>query len=154
MKLVMSLPERPGLLHAVPVCDLFVILWLLFLLSSALMRHAGVTVDLPPSQFQLERYEETYVVTLGAGDGQARMHFGRDVVTMDELVERLEKLRNEGVQARSVVLLQCDGGTPVEVERRVSELVLGMGFRLALVGSAPAQGVAPAVDEPEATGQE
>ncbi len=33
-----------------------------------------------------------------------------------------------------MVLLQTDAGTPVGVERQVSELVLGKGFRLAMVG--------------------
>jgi hypothetical protein len=34
-----------------------------------------------------------------------------------------------------VVLLQTDAGTPVGIERQVSEMVLGKGFRLAMVGA-------------------
>ena len=139
MKLELSLPERPGLLHAVPAFDMFVVLWLFFLFGSALVRQPGVRVDLPPSQFQLERYQETHVITLGFGDGAPLVHFGRDAVTMDELRQRLVRLQGEGAAANSVVLLRTDAGTPVGVERRVSELVLGMGFRLALLGD----------DEPE-----
>ena len=134
MKLELSLPERPGLLHAVPVCDLFVMMWLLFLFGSALVRQSGVTVELAPSQFQLQRYQDTHVITLGSGEGDMQLHFGRDAVTFKELEERLARVRREGGQASSVVVLKTDAGTPVGLERRVTEMVLGMGFRLALLG--------------------
>ena len=68
MKLETHLPERPGLLHAVPVMDIFVLLWLLFLLGPSLLRQSGISVELPPSRFQLDRYQETLVITLGPGE--------------------------------------------------------------------------------------
>jgi biopolymer transport protein ExbD len=135
VKLEMTLPERPGLLHAVPILNLFALLWLVFLLSSSLLRQSGVTVELPPSRFQLERFQDTFVITLGPGEGEPRIHFGRDSVSFTELSARLDMLRKEGAQAKAVVLLQTDAGTPVGVEREVSEIVLGKGFRLALVGA-------------------
>ena len=135
MKLEMTLPERPGLLHAVPVFDIFALLWLLFLLAPSLLRQSGVTVELPPSQFQLERYQESLVITLGPGESGPRIHLGRDQVDFPELAARLEQLRGEGAPAKAMVLLQTDAGTPVGVERQVSELVLGKGFRMALVGA-------------------
>lgn len=131
----MSLPERPGLLHAVPILDIFVLLWLLFLLGSSLLRQSGVTVDLPPSRFQLERFQDTFVVTLGPGEGVPRIHLGRDSVNLAELAARLDKLRDDGVRAKAVVLLQTDAGTPVGTEREVAEMILGKGFRLAMVGA-------------------
>jgi hypothetical protein len=135
----MSLPERPGLLHAVPVLNLFALLWLLVLLSPFLLQQSGVAVDLPPSRFQLDRFQDALVVTLGPGENAPRIHFGRDLVTVDELAARLDALRSEGALAKSIVLLQTDAKTPVSVERQVTELVLGKGFRLALVGAnAPA----------------
>jgi len=131
----MSLPERPGLLHAVPVLDVFALLWLLFLLGPSMLRQSGVAVELPPSRFQLERFQNTIVVTLGPGENDPRIHFGRDAVSLEELGSRLEKLRTEGAQANAMVLLQTDRGTPVGIEREVAELVLGKGFRLAMVGA-------------------
>ena len=131
----MSLPERPGLLHAVPVLDVFALLWLLFLLGPSMLRQSGVAVELPPSRFQLERFQNTIVVTLGPGENDPRIHFGRDAVSREELASRLEKLRSEGAQTNAMVLLQTDTGTPVGIEREVAELVLGKGFRLAMVGA-------------------
>ena len=135
MKLETTLPERPGLLHAVPVLDLFALLWLLVLLGPLMLQQSGVAVDLPPSRFQLERYQETLVVTLGQGDPDVRIHFGRDLVTMTGLSMRLDELRDEGAPARAIVLLQTDAGTPVGAERQISELILSKGFKLALVGA-------------------
>ncbi len=150
MKLETHLPERPGLLHAVPVLDLFALLWLLFLLGPSLLRQTGVMVELPPSRFQLERFQETLVITLGPGGDAPRIHLGRDAVSFAVLAERFEALRAEGAPAKVMVLLQTDAGTPVGVERRVSEMVLGKGFRLAMVGSSlPAAEDVPAQPVPE-----
>lgn len=135
MKLETKLPERPGLLHAVPVLDVFALLWLLFLLGPSLLRQSGVMVELPPSRFQLERFQQTLVITLGPGEDGPRIHLGRDAMTFDELTERFEQLRADGAPAKAMVLLQTDAGTPVGIERQVSEMVLGKGFRLALVGA-------------------
>ena len=110
-------------------------LWLLFLLSSSLLRQSGITVELPPSRFQLDRFQNTFVVTLGPGETAPRIHLGRDMVSLAELSARLDQLRGDGGQANSIVLLQSDAGTPVGVEREVAELVLGKGFRLAMVGA-------------------
>jgi biopolymer transport protein ExbD len=139
VKLEMTLPERPGLLHAVPVLDLFALLWLLVLLAPMLQQQSGIAVDLPPSRFQLERYQDTVVVTLGPGDPEPRIHLGRDAVGFKELAARLDLIHAGGSAAKVMVLLQTDTGTPVGVERRVSEMILGRGFRLALVGANSSQ---------------
>jgi biopolymer transport protein ExbD len=134
MKLEMTLPERPGFLHAVPILTIFALMQLFFLLGPSLAMQSGVAVDLPPSRFQMERYERSLVVTLGPGEPELRIHLGRDPVTRGELSERLDQLRADGVQTKAIVLLQTDAGTPVGAEREITELVLAKGFRLALVG--------------------
>ncbi|MBJ7285241.1 MAG: biopolymer transporter ExbD, partial [Akkermansiaceae bacterium] len=116
MKLEMTLPERPGFLHAVPLLNIFAMVQLFFLLGPSLVWQSGVAVDLPPSRFQMERFETPLVVTLGPGEPTPRIHFARDSVTLVELSERLDKLRENGAQTKSIVLLQTDTGTPVGVE--------------------------------------
>jgi biopolymer transport protein ExbD len=146
----MSLPERPGLLHALPVLDIFALLWLLFLLGPSLLRQSGIEVELPPSRFQLDRYEDTLVVTLGPGEAGPRIHLGRDAVTAEELGNRLDGLAAAGARAKTITLLQTDAGTPVGVERQVTELILSKGFRLAIVGAntpGPALGQDPPNEE-------
>jgi len=136
MKLELTLPERPGFLHVLPVFNLFLLLILFFMLGPSLVLQSGVTVDLPPSKFQMERFHDTLVVTLGPGPGHGtpRLYFQRHPVTQDELAARLDALRAEGAAAKAVILLQTDAATSVGDERAVAELIVGKGFRLAMVG--------------------
>jgi biopolymer transport protein ExbD len=134
MKLTGTLPERPGFLHVTPVLDLFLLVVLFFMVGPSLVLQSGVTVDLPPSRFQMERYEDTLVVTLGAGQVEGKIHLGRVSVGFEELEEILEAKRADGTAARAMVLLQTAAGIPVREERRVAEMILAKGYRLALVG--------------------
>lgn len=134
MKLEMTLPERPGFLHAVPILNIFALMQLFFLLGPSMVMQSGVAVDLPPSKFQMERYQETLVITVGPGVPEPLIHLGRDPVTENELADRLDKLRDDGAQTKAIVLLQTDVGTPVGIEREITELVLEKGFRMAMVG--------------------
>lgn len=136
MKLEMTLPERPGFLHAVPVLNLFALLLLFLLLGPSFVMHAGISVEMPPSRFQMERYRDSLVVTLGPGQPNPRIHLGRDAVTLPELLARLDELRNAGKAGRSIVLLQTDTRAPVGLEREVTEAILTKGFRVAYVGQA------------------
>ena len=147
MKLEMTLPERPGFLHAVPVLNLFALLLLFLLLGPSFVMHSGISVELPPSRFQMERYRETLVVTLGPGQPTPRIHLGRDAVTLEELIQKLEEKRKDGGAARAIVLLQTDQGTPVGLEREVTESILEKGFRVAYVGQAVPSAAEP-VDKP------
>ncbi len=145
MKLEMSLPERPGFLHAVPVLNIFALMQLFFLLGPALVLQSGVSVDLPPSRFQMERYHDSLVVTLGPGELAPTIHLGRDQVTRDELARRLDQLKQSGAQTKAIVLLQTDAGTPVGIERAITEMILGKGFRLAIVGKTTSSPALPEV---------
>ncbi|NJM37471.1 MAG: hypothetical protein HC845_06175 [Akkermansiaceae bacterium] len=106
MKLEMTLPERPGFLHAVPILNLFALMQLFFLLGPFLVLQSGVAVDLPPSRFQMERYQDSLVITLAPDEPTPRIHLGRDAVTAAELSDRLNQLRDDGAAARAIVLLQ------------------------------------------------
>jgi len=134
MKLELTLPERPGFLHAIPVLNLFLLLVLFFKVAPALVLQSGLTVEMPPSKFQIERDQNLLVVTLGAGQQEGNIHFGRKSVTFAQLEEILERKRQDGSAARSQVLLQTAADLPVSAERKVAEMIVGKGFRLALVG--------------------
>lgn len=148
MKLEMSLPERPGFLHVLPVFNLFLLLLLFFMVGPSLVSQSGVMVELPPSRFQLERFRDTLVVTLSPGQTAPHIHFQRHPVTMDELAARLDTLRAEGAAAKAIILLQADAGTAVGEERAVAEMILGKGFRLAMVGQPPQSPQPPSQQDP------
>lgn len=136
MKLETTLEERPGFLHALPLFDLFALVTMLLLLGPMLLTQGGVTVEVPASQFQMERYSESIVVTLGPGESQPSLHLGRKAVSFKELAEELDKLKSDEMISRTIVLLKADVGSSVGLEREISEIVLGAGFKLAYVGRA------------------
>lgn len=133
----MTLPERPGFLHVMPVVNLFLLLVLFFVVGPSLLLQSGLKIDLPPSKFQMERFQDTLVVTLGPGQPPSNIHYGRRPVTFAELAAILDQKRADGAGAKAIVLLQSDVETPVRTERKVAEMILDKGFRLALVGQAP-----------------
>jgi biopolymer transport protein ExbD len=137
MKLEMTLPERPGLLHAVPILNIFALMQLFFLLGPSLLMQSGVAVDLPPSRFQMDRYEESLVVTVSRGEANPFIHLGRDPVSRDQLAARLDELRAAGAQAKTIVLLQTAADLAVGTERDLTEMILSKGFRVAMVGKTP-----------------
>ncbi|MCX6879194.1 MAG: biopolymer transporter ExbD [Verrucomicrobia bacterium] len=143
MKLEMTLPERPGFLHVLPMLDLFLLLLLFFMLGPSLVLQSGVMVELPPSKFQMERFRNAMVVTLGPGHAAPRIHLGRQPVTLEELAARLDGLRAEGAAAKAIMLLQTDADTAVGMEREVAEMILSKGFRLAMVGQSPKKPLPP-----------
>jgi len=134
MKLETTLEERPGFLHALPLFDLFMLMVMLLLIGPMFLSQSGVSVELPTSEFQMQRFRQSIVVTLGSGDTAPRLYLGRQSVSMDELREKLEELRADEVMSRAVVLLKTDVGASVGSEREVTEMILGSGFRMALVG--------------------
>lgn len=134
MKLETTLSERPGFLQALPLFDLFALVTMLLLLGPMFLNQSGVLVELPASQFQLQRYKESIVVTVGPGSPEPRIHLGRQSVTLAELGEKLEELKADETMSRAIVLMKTDLGVPVGTERVVSELIMDTGFKLALVG--------------------
>lgn len=134
MKLETTLDDRPGFLHVLPLFDLFALVTMLLLLSPMFLSQSGITVDVPASQFQMLRYSKTIVVTVGSGGSEASLYLGRQAMTLDQLPVKLAELKLDDEMSRALVLLKTDVGTSVGMERRVSEIILGAGFELALVG--------------------
>lgn len=142
MKLELTLPERPGLLHAIPALNLVMVLWLVTQVGPVAVQSSGVSVSLPPTAFQLERYREHLVVTLAVSERGGVLYLGRDEVTESEFASRLDAIAAEGGVGRTVVVMRSDLGVAVGVERRVAELVLARGFQLVMAGAegTPASG--------------
>lgn len=139
MKLDTTLEERPGFLHAMPLFDLFALVAMLLLLGPMFLTQGGVAVEVPTSKFQMQRYRESIVVTLGVGDSEPRLYLGRKSVSLGELATELEELKSDEIMSRAIVLLKTDAGVSVGMERKVSEIILGTGFRLAYVGRSEAR---------------
>lgn len=130
MRLELTLPERPGFLHAVPLFNLFALLLMFFVLGPSLVLQSGVAVELPPSRFQMERFSGALAVTLGPGQ-PPQIYFGRESTSIEGLGKLLDEKRGK---AQGTILLRTDEGTPVGLEREVGEVILRKGYRLMMVG--------------------
>lgn len=135
MKLETTLDERPGFLHALPLFDLFALTTMLLLLGPMFLSQSGISVDVPTSRFQMQRYPKSIVVTVGPGGRDASLYLGRSSITLDALSGELAKLKDDEQMSQAVVLLKADVGTSVGMERLLGEIILGAGFDMALVGS-------------------
>lgn len=135
MKLTMTLPERPGFLHAVPLFNLFALLLLFFLLGPSFVGQSGVAVELPLSRFQMDQHGDATVVTVTAGDPPG-LWLDREEVTLGQLDARLDARRGSETSRTTAVLLQVDKDVPTEVQRQVAEIALHKGYRVYLMGTA------------------
>lgn len=134
MKLETTLDERPGFLHALPLFDLFITVTMLLLLGPVFLSQSGVTVELPVSQFQMQRYQESIVVTLHSGKADPQIYIGRESVSLEEFRSRLEILKADEVMSRAMVLLKSDKGISSGEQSEIINLILELGFKIALVG--------------------
>jgi len=134
VKLETTLKERPGFLHALPLFDLFMTVTMLLMLGPMFLTQSGISVELPVSQFQMQRYSDTVVVTLTSGANDPQIYLGRRAVSMSELSQHLEDLKEGEAMSRSIVLLKTDVGSSANTQRELVEMILLSGFKLALVG--------------------
>lgn len=134
MKLETTLDERPGFIHALPLFDLFMTVTMLLLLGPVFLSQSGISVELPASQFQMQRYQKSIVVTLHAGEAGSQIYLGREAVSQEQLRSRLEEMKADEEMSRAMVLLKTDTGTPSGAQSEMIDLILRLGFKVALVG--------------------
>ncbi|MGB6219822.1 ExbD/TolR family protein [Haloferula sp.] len=132
MKLVTTLPERAGFLHAIPLFDLFGLLLVFILLGPSFVRHSGVRVDMPMSRYQVERDPNAAVITITQGN-PAVLWLERQRVTEGELIKSLAE-RREQMATVPTVYIRSDAEIPASFERRVAESALQQGYRVYLLG--------------------
>ena len=104
------------------------------LIAPSFFIQSGVNVELPASQFQMQRYRESIVITLYAGKSDPQIYLGREAVDLVQLGARLEEMKSDADLSRAMVLLKTDQSTPSGTQSEIMELVLGLGYKLALVG--------------------
>ena len=121
-------------MHALPLFHLFITVMMMLMLGPAFLNQTGVSVELPASQFQMQRYQESIVITLHTGEAGQQIYLGREAVSLEELQAKLEVFKADEVMSRAMVLLKTDLGTPSGVQSEMINVILGLGFKVALVG--------------------
>jgi biopolymer transport protein ExbD len=82
----------------------------------------------------MQRYEQSIVVTLHTGGKEPQIYLGREAVSMETLATRLQAYKADKVMSRAMVLLKTDVGIPAGKQSEILNLILQMGFKVAIVG--------------------
>ncbi|MGJ8673357.1 ExbD/TolR family protein [Rubritalea sp.] len=108
MNLELTLPEKPGFLHGLPLIDLLALVMLFPLLTTSLAPQAGAEVELPETNFRLQRVSNPIVVSI-TGGADPQYWVGKDRVERGALLDAV-RLRAEQWQegGSAAVLLKVD----------------------------------------------
>ena len=134
MKLRTTLPENVGFLHAVPLFNLFAVLLMCYALGPKLEEKTGVTIQMPTSLFQLERYEEAAVITMTA-NGLQELYIGTQKIPLIELEARLDEQLEKSTGANRAIVIMADRLVPSDSLRQVAEICLRKGVRVVMAGA-------------------
>jgi biopolymer transport protein ExbD len=134
MKLESTLPEGVGFLHAVPLFNLFAVLLMCYAIGPKLEEKTGITLSMPSSLFQLERFEEAAVVTMTA-DGTDSLYLGTRSISLNELDPLLDEQLQSGRRENSAIVIRADRLVPSDALRQVAEICMRKGLRVVLAGA-------------------
>lgn len=134
MKLRTTLPESVGFLHAVPLFNLFAVLLMCYALGPKLEEKTGVTMQIPTSLFQLERYEEAAVITMTAS-GLQELYIGTQRIQLADLEARLDDQLAKSTGANRAIVIMADRLVPSDSLRQVAEICLRKGVRVVMAGA-------------------
>ncbi|GAA5495279.1 hypothetical protein SAMN02745181_3569 [Rubritalea squalenifaciens DSM 18772] len=129
MKLQMSLPERPGMLHALPLLDLIALVLIFPLLGPSFVPLAGVEVKLPENDFRMQRFLNPIVVTVTAGQ-EPQIWVGKTKVRRDMLLDYVAKEAESWKSGGApVVHMKVDRAVPDSFGEDLSYELLRAGYR-------------------------
>ncbi len=134
MKLESTLPEGVGFLHAVPLFNLFAVLLMCYAIGPKLEEKTGITLSMPSSLFQLERFEEAAVVTMTV-DGTDSLYLGTRSISLNELDPLLDEQLQSGRRENSAIVIRADRLVPSDALRQVAEICISKGLRVVLAGA-------------------
>lgn len=134
MKLELTLPSKPGMLHALPGLDIIALVLVFPLLGSSFVQQAGIDVKLHESPWRYEQMESPIVITLGAGRNTP-VWINKTRVKLDELESEITRLRSEeGGNLITTAVIRSDVSVPSGVEKEVINRIRKLGLNCGLLG--------------------
>ena len=95
MKLELSVPQRPRLIHLVSIVDLLALLFIFPLLISQFVSYGGHEVSLPRSPLRLPAEEHAVVIKVLPGETKPQIWVNQDLISQELLSEKLKQIREE-----------------------------------------------------------
>ncbi len=130
MKLTLSIPQTPALIHALPVMDLLVLVLVIPLLSYSLAPEEGMAVELPETSFRMQRIDDPVVVTVSMSASGPEVWVERrrlgDQSIEEALMEQQEKWEGEGT---APILLRVDQNVSSGFQLEYVDRIKTAGFQ-------------------------
>ncbi|MBV8226048.1 MAG: biopolymer transporter ExbD [Verrucomicrobia bacterium] len=130
MKLTRSVQLNPFVLFLIPLVDICFLLLLLSFVSSTLLLHPGISVNLPFSKFTLGPQKDPIIVSITAGP-YPLIYYRDQQIELGDLERRLKDDHSRG---RSIII-QADQQTPQGSVVEVMNLCLENGSPVVLATS-------------------
>lgn len=131
MKLKMSLPEKPGFLHILPLIDMLALVMLFPMLTTSLMPQAGVEIELPETNFRLQRVSNPIVVSITGGI-DPQFWVGKQQVEREQLLSVVREHSKSWEAGGSPAVLLKVAKSAQSHGMEVSYQLLGEGYRCLL----------------------
>ncbi len=90
MKLEMTLPSRPGMMHMLPGVDILALVLILPLMGSSFKSNAGIEIVTPKSMFQIPSSERIVLVSM-KGVVNPKIWVNKREVQKEDLLEMIAK---------------------------------------------------------------
>lgn len=123
MKLEMTLPSRPGLIHMLPGMDILALVLILPLIASSFKSNAGIEIVLPKSKLRLALLERSVQVSI-KGVVNPKIWVNKREVKEKDLLEAIASEISAKEDTGTVVIaLQVDVKVPSGYKQRIIEML-------------------------------
>lgn len=135
MKLELSIPIRPRLIHLLAVLDLLALVFLFPLLVNQVAPAGGYELTLPKSPLRLPAQDHAVEVKVKSADEKIEVWVNNQSVTISELPSILEDVSNNWIHGgEPIAWLKQDKLITVEQSNLVLNILYKHGFRVLVVG--------------------
>lgn len=130
MKLTRTKPLPPGIMGLVALLNVTLLLLFFYVLGSSFTLQPGISVTLPPSEFNLPPQSNARLITVQPGP-PIRIFYQDQPVTAEELGRQLAAYKG----SPKTVILRADKGTPYESVVAVLQQALRLHYSVALAAA-------------------
>lgn len=134
MKLQLTIPQRPKLIHILPVVDLIAVVFALPLVVKSFAPQGGQQVVTPDYRLRIPSFENATIIEMVESDG-LQMWLGKEKLTFvtakEMLIEEQEKWTHGGAP---VILLKMDKHISNMHRSQMINLLMEMKFDVYEVG--------------------
>lgn len=139
MKLQLTIPDRPKLVHLLPVFDIIAVFFAFPLVVKAFAPQGGHQIVTPEYTLRVPTFENAAILEMYNSDG-LQIWLNQQQINIKDAPSHLEKIQNEWLHGGSpVVLLKMDHNVNNKQRSQLLNLLIEMEFSVYEVGHLKSQ---------------